>query len=59
MFIYIFIVFVILQGWHFELENAADPLTYKGVVYNEMKGVYSSPGKDTYIYTYTYIYAFM
>lgn len=32
------------EGWHYELENAAEPLTYKGVVYNEMKGVYSSPG---------------
>ncbi len=25
------------------LENADDELTYKGVVFNEMKGVYSSP----------------
>merc|ERR1719223_2168316 len=31
------------EGWHLELENVEDPLTYKGVVYNEMKGVYSSP----------------
>jgi len=31
------------EGWHLELENKEDPLTYKGVVYNEMKGVYSSP----------------
>lgn len=31
------------EGWHFELENLDDPLTYKGVVFNEMKGVYSSP----------------
>lgn len=31
------------EGWHFELLNKNDPLTYKGVVYNEMKGVYSSP----------------
>jgi len=31
------------EGWHLELENREDPLTYKGVVYNEMKGVYSSP----------------
>uniref|UniRef100_A0A7S1FV17 Peptidase M16C associated domain-containing protein n=1 Tax=Corethron hystrix TaxID=216773 RepID=A0A7S1FV17_9STRA len=30
------------EGWHLELENKEDPLTYKGVVYNEMKGVYSS-----------------
>lgn len=31
------------EGWHLELDNKEDPLTYKGVVYNEMKGVYSSP----------------
>ena len=30
------------EGWHLELENKEEPLTYKGVVYNEMKGVYSS-----------------
>ncbi len=31
------------EGWHFELDALADPLSYKGVVYNEMKGAYSSP----------------
>lgn len=31
------------EGWHYELEDKNDPLTYKGVVFNEMKGVYSSP----------------
>ncbi|MBW2204198.1 MAG: insulinase family protein, partial [Deltaproteobacteria bacterium] len=31
------------EGWHFELENTDDPLSYKGVVFNEMKGAYSSP----------------
>ena len=31
------------EGWHLELENKEEPLTYKGVVLNEMKGVYSSP----------------
>ena len=30
------------EGWHYHLENADDPLTYNGVVYNEMKGVFSS-----------------
>mmetsp|Transcript_15469 Transcript_15469/g.23722 ORF Transcript_15469/g.23722 Transcript_15469/m.23722 type:complete len:1104 (+) Transcript_15469:54-3365(+) len=30
------------EGWHLELEEKEQPLTYKGVVYNEMKGVYSS-----------------
>lgn len=31
------------EGWHYDVESPADPLTYKGVVFNEMKGVYSSP----------------
>jgi Zn-dependent M16 (insulinase) family peptidase len=31
------------EGWHYELDHPDDPLTYKGVVFNEMKGAYSSP----------------
>ena len=31
------------EGWHYELEEAGQPLIYNGVVYNEMKGAYSSP----------------
>ena len=32
------------EGWHYELGQGEDkPLVYNGVVYNEMKGVYSSP----------------
>jgi Zn-dependent M16 (insulinase) family peptidase len=31
------------EGWHYELPAENDELTYKGVVYNEMKGVFSSP----------------
>ncbi len=31
------------EGWHFELEKPEDPLTYKGIVFSEMKGAYSSP----------------
>ena len=31
------------EGWHYELEAREAPLTYKGVVFNEMKGNYSSP----------------
>ena len=31
------------EGWHYELDSVDDELTYKGVVFNEMKGVYSSP----------------
>ena len=36
------------EGWHYELEGEDAPLTYKGVVYNEMKGAYSSP--DSLLY---------
>jgi Zn-dependent M16 (insulinase) family peptidase len=31
------------EGWHYELEAPDQPLIFKGVVFNEMKGVYSSP----------------
>ena len=31
------------EGWHYEMESPDAPLTYCGVVYNEMKGVFSSP----------------
>ena len=31
------------EGWHYELEDADAPLSYSGVVYNEMKGALSAP----------------
>ena len=31
------------EGWHYELEDMDAPITINGVVYNEMKGAYSSP----------------
>jgi Zn-dependent M16 (insulinase) family peptidase len=31
------------EGWHYELDTVDAPLVYKGVVFNEMKGSYSSP----------------
>lgn len=39
------------QGWHYQTEGRDAPLTFKGVVFNEMKGVYSSP--DSLIGRYT------
>ena len=30
------------EGWHYELEDEASPITINGVVYNEMKGAFSS-----------------
>lgn len=31
------------EGWHYEMESPEDELTINGVVYNEMKGAFSSP----------------
>ena len=31
------------EGWHYEMESVEDELTINGVVYNEMKGAFSSP----------------
>jgi hypothetical protein len=31
------------EGWHYELDDLNQPLVYKGVVFNEMKGSYSDP----------------
>lgn len=36
------------EGWHYHLENSEDDLTYKGVVYNEMKGAFSNPDEVIY-----------
>lgn len=39
------------EGWHYELNTLDEPLSFKGVVYNEMKGAYSSP--DSLMYRYS------
>ncbi len=31
------------EGWHYEMESIEDDLSINGVVYNEMKGAFSSP----------------
>lgn len=31
------------EGWRYELNSPNDELIYNGIVYNEMKGIYSSP----------------
>ncbi len=36
------------EGWHYELEDVDGELTYNGVVYNEMKGVFSSPEQQLF-----------
>ncbi len=35
------------EGWHYEMESPEDALKINGVVYNEMKGVFSDP--DEYL----------
>jgi Zn-dependent M16 (insulinase) family peptidase len=42
------------EGWHYERKN--NQLSYKGVVYNEMKGVYSSPDNLLYEYAQQSLY---
>ncbi|RIK40468.1 MAG: peptidase M16 [Chloroflexi bacterium] len=39
------------EGWHYELERPDAPLAFRGVVFNEMKGAYSSP--DALLYRYS------
>lgn len=34
------------EGWSYKLEDAAEKLEYNGVVYNEMKVQFSSPGRS-------------
>ena len=39
---------MMLEGWHYEIEEETGELTYNGVVFNEMKGVYSSSEQQLY-----------
>lgn len=34
------------EGWHYDLASEDAPITYNGVVFNEMKGVFSSPDQQ-------------
>ena len=36
------------EGWHYEIFDREEPLRYKGVVYNEMRGAYSDPHEVVY-----------
>jgi len=44
------------EGWHLELMNPDDSLEYKGVVYNEMKGAFSSPIRELRYHTLKNLY---
>jgi Zn-dependent M16 (insulinase) family peptidase len=34
------------EGWHYEEDSVNSPIQYNGVVYNEMKGAFSSPTRE-------------
>lgn len=44
------------EGWHYELEDIDGDITYNGVVYNEMKGVYSSADDILSRYTFSALF---
>ncbi len=45
------------EGWHYELEDVNGELKYNGVVYNEMKGAFSSPEQRMYSKIESSLYA--
>lgn len=44
------------EGWHYDLENLEDELKINGVVYNEMKGAFSSPDEVMYRNVFSALY---
>jgi len=40
------------EGWHYHLETETDPIQYKGVVLNEMKGAFSDPTRALFFHTF-------
>ncbi len=44
------------EGWHYELNAPDEDVIYKGVVYNEMKGSFSNPGRELYFQTYRLLF---
>ncbi len=44
------------EGWHYELESVDEDLSFNGVVFNEMKGVYSSPDDVLARYTFATLF---
>lgn len=44
------------EGWHYELPTQEETLSYKGVVFNEMKGANSSPDRLLFHYGQTTLF---
>ena len=44
------------EGWHYELEKKDGELIYNGIVYNEMKGAFSSPERELDFQAYKHLF---
>lgn len=44
------------EGWHHELEDPSGLVTYKGVVYNEMKGAFSNPVRELWYQVFRHLF---
>lgn len=44
------------EGWHYELEDVDDDVKYNGVVFNEMKGAFSSADDVLSRYTFNSLF---
>ncbi len=44
------------EGWHYELLSKDSDIVYKGVVYNEMKGAFSSPTRELSYQVYKHLF---
>jgi Zn-dependent M16 (insulinase) family peptidase len=44
------------EGWHYELDSMEGDIVYKGVVYNEMKGAFSSPERQLNYHNYKILF---
>lgn len=44
------------EGWHYEMDAPEGDITLNGVVYNEMKGVYSSPQDVCFLETFNSLF---
>ena len=44
------------EGWHYELLGKDSTISYKGVVYNEMKGAFSDPKEEMSYQVFKYLF---
>ena len=44
------------EGWHYELTAKEEPVTYTGVVYNEMKGAFSDPHRELWYQVFRHLF---